>query len=105
MGLTYFIDRWHRGYQPTLNEKGLRVAHWRLRIDLLQIKNFTWMPYSALEPPHMMLRRAVTALIYFVVIKWHQVDRVLPQLGRVQHRPRVALDIYFLMSKDDRVGD
>ncbi|RYQ86131.1 hypothetical protein Ahy_B10g105814 [Arachis hypogaea] len=115
-------------YQPTLSDKGPRVAYWRLRIDLLQpkdesiygfklfIANFMWMPYSLLdvvqvvhpkilEPQHMTLWRTTTALIYFAVIEWHQVDRVLPQLGGVQHRPRAALDIDFFMSKDGRSED
>ncbi|XP_025680717.1 protein MAIN-LIKE 1-like [Arachis hypogaea] len=35
----------------------------------------------------------------------HQVDRVLPQFGGVQARPRPTLNIDFLMSKDGRGGD
>ncbi|QHO33412.1 uncharacterized protein DS421_9g257970 [Arachis hypogaea] len=77
---------------------------------------FSWMPYSLaevvqvvhpeiLEPRHMTLWRAATALIYFAVIEWHPVDRVLPQFGGVQGRPRAALNIDFLMSKDERGGD
>ncbi|RYR26743.1 hypothetical protein Ahy_B02g061047 [Arachis hypogaea] len=58
-----------------------------------------------LEPRHMALWRAATDLIYFAVIEWHQVDQVLPQLGGIQHRPRAALDIDFLMSKNGRGGD
>ncbi|RYR20215.1 hypothetical protein Ahy_B03g065313 isoform A [Arachis hypogaea] len=76
------------------SERGPRVAHWRLRIDLLQADNFTWMPYNTpevvqvvhpeiLEPRHMVLWRSVTSLIYFAVIEWHQVDRVLPQFDHV----------------------
>ncbi|RYR05964.1 hypothetical protein Ahy_B06g085779 [Arachis hypogaea] len=53
-------------YQPTLNDKGPRVSHWRLRIDLLQHGDLLWMPYSLakvvqvvhpeiLEPRHMSL--------------------------------------------------
>ncbi|QHO21149.1 uncharacterized protein DS421_11g344180 [Arachis hypogaea] len=77
---------------------------------------FIWMPYSSpdvlqvvhpevLEPRHMVLWRSVTSLIYFAVIEWHQVDRVLPQFGGVQPRPQAALNIDFLMSKDGRGGD
>ncbi|XP_072062308.1 protein MAIN-LIKE 1-like [Arachis hypogaea] len=76
--------RW-LGYQLTLSEKGHKVTQWRL---------FTWMPYSApkvvqvvhpeiLETRHMALWRVVTTLIYFAVIEWHRVDRVLPQFGGV----------------------
>ncbi|RYR24002.1 hypothetical protein Ahy_B02g057498 [Arachis hypogaea] len=98
------------------SEKGPRVQMWRLRIDRLQDREFIWMPYSspdelqvvhpeALEPRHMALWRSVTSLIYFAVIEWHQIDRVLPQFGGVQPRPHPALNIDFLMSKDDRGSD
>ncbi|QHN95510.1 uncharacterized protein DS421_18g610320 [Arachis hypogaea] len=108
-------SRWG-GYQPRLNDKGPRVAIWRLRIDFLQLGDFLWMPYNLaevvqavhpeiLEQRHMTLWRAATALIYFAAIEWHPIDRVLPQFGGVQGRPRVALNIDFLMSKDGRGGD
>ncbi|RYR48653.1 hypothetical protein Ahy_A07g034707 [Arachis hypogaea] len=91
-----------------VERQGPRVVHWRLRIDLLHPKDFLWMPYSLpdvvqvvhpkiLEPQHMALGRATIALIYLSIIEWHQVDRVPPQLGGVQHRPRAVLDIDFLM--------
>ncbi|RYQ90214.1 hypothetical protein Ahy_B09g096439 isoform F [Arachis hypogaea] len=107
--------RWG-GYQPSLSNKGPRVANWRLRIDLLQLGDFLWMLYSLaevvqvvhpeiLDPRHMTLWRATTALIYFAVIEWHPVDRVLPQFGGVQGRPRATLNIDFLMSKDGRGRD
>ncbi|RYQ90158.1 hypothetical protein Ahy_B09g096409 isoform B [Arachis hypogaea] len=108
-------SRWS-GYNPSSSEKGPRVQMWRLRIDRLQDREFIWMPYSildvlqvvhpeALEPRHMALWRFVTSLIYFSVIEWHQIDRVLPQFGGVQPRPNPALNIDFLMSKDGRGGD
>ncbi|RYR16281.1 hypothetical protein Ahy_B04g073280 [Arachis hypogaea] len=100
------------GYNPSGTEKGPRVQMWRLRIDMLQA---TDMLYSSpevlqvvhpevLEPRHTALWWSVTSLIYFAVIEWHQIDRVLPQFGRVQPRPQPALNIDFLMSKDGR-GD
>ncbi|XP_072076473.1 serine/threonine-protein phosphatase 7 long form homolog [Arachis hypogaea] len=108
-------SRW-AGYNPSGSEKGPRVRAWRLRIDRLQSREFIWMPYSSpdvlqvlhpevLEPRHMAVWRSVTALIYFAVIEWHQIDRVLPQFGGVQAPPRPALNIDFLMSKDGRGGD
>ncbi|XP_020973085.1 protein MAIN-LIKE 1-like [Arachis ipaensis] len=71
------------GYQPSLSDKGPRVANWRLRIDLLQPGDFLWMPYSLAEvvqvvhpeilvPRHMTMWRAATTLIYFAVIEWAQ---------------------------------
>ncbi|RYR15849.1 hypothetical protein Ahy_B04g072786 isoform C [Arachis hypogaea] len=76
------------------SKKGPRVQMARLRIDLLQARDFIWMPYSTpdvlqvvhpevLEPRHMMLWWCVTSLIYFAVVEWHQVDRVLPQFNHV----------------------
>ncbi|RYR59584.1 hypothetical protein Ahy_A05g025484 [Arachis hypogaea] len=108
-------SRWS-GYNPGISNKGPRVQMARLKIDLLQPRDFIWMPYSALdviqvvhpevlEPRHMMLWQCVTSLIYFAVVEWHQVDRVLPQFGGVQPPPRPALNIDFLMSKDGRGGD
>ncbi|RYQ90157.1 hypothetical protein Ahy_B09g096408 isoform B [Arachis hypogaea] len=109
------VVKWS-GYNPSGSEKGPRVQMWRLRIDRLQDREFIWMPYSsldvlqvvhpeALEPRHMALWQSVTSLIYFAVIEWHQIDRVLPQFGGVQPRPNPALNIDFLMSKDGRGGD
>ncbi|QHN93547.1 uncharacterized protein DS421_17g593650 [Arachis hypogaea] len=77
-------SRWS-GYNPSGSEKGPRVQMWWLRIDMLQDRE---MPYSspevlqvvhpeALEPRHTALWRSVTSLIYFAVIEWHQIDRVL----------------------------
>ncbi|QHO30578.1 uncharacterized protein DS421_8g234450 [Arachis hypogaea] len=108
-------SRWS-GYNPSGSEKGPRVQMWRLRIDRLQDGEFLWMPYSTpdvlqvvhpevLEPRHMALWRSVTVLIYFAVIEWHQIDRVLSQFGGVQPPPHPALNIDFLMSKDGRGGD
>ncbi|QHN75967.1 uncharacterized protein DS421_19g639880 [Arachis hypogaea] len=91
-------------------------AEHETEIDMLQPKDFIWMLYSspevlqvvhpeALEPRHMAVWRSVMSLIYFAVVEWHQVDRVLPQFGGVQPLPRPALNIDFLMSKDGRGGD
>ncbi|RYQ85776.1 hypothetical protein Ahy_B10g105381 [Arachis hypogaea] len=35
------------GYQLTSSEKGPRIAHCRLHIDLLRLGDFVWMPYSS----------------------------------------------------------
>ncbi|RYQ84061.1 hypothetical protein Ahy_B10g102945 [Arachis hypogaea] len=72
-------SRWS-GYNLSGSEKGPRVRMWRLRIDMLQARDFIWMPYSSpdvlqvvhpkvLEPHHTALWRSVTLLIYFAVIE------------------------------------
>ncbi|RYQ92749.1 hypothetical protein Ahy_B09g098967 [Arachis hypogaea] len=99
------VSRWS-GHNPSASEKGPRP-------NILDVfLQFIWMPYSSpdvlqvvhpevLEPRHTALWRCVTSLIYFAVIEWHQVDRVL----LVQSCPQHALNIDFLMSKDGRGGD
>ncbi|RYR65420.1 hypothetical protein Ahy_A03g011352 [Arachis hypogaea] len=72
------------------SEKGPRVQMSRLRIDLLQARDFIWMSYSSSD---------VLQVVH------PEIDRVLPQFGRVQPRPQPALNIDFLMSKDGRGGD
>ncbi|XP_072064217.1 protein MAIN-LIKE 1-like [Arachis hypogaea] len=75
------VVKWS-GYNPFGSEKGPRVQMWRLMIDMLQDREFIWMPYSspevlqvvhpeALEPRHTALWRSVTSLIYFAIIEWH----------------------------------
>ncbi|XP_072071305.1 chaperone protein ClpB3, chloroplastic isoform X2 [Arachis hypogaea] len=60
-------SRWS-GYNPGISEKGPRVQMARLKINLLQARDFIWMPYSTLdvlqvvhpevlEPRHTMLWR------------------------------------------------
>ncbi|XP_072056221.1 protein MAIN-LIKE 1-like [Arachis hypogaea] len=72
-------SRWS-GYNPSVSEKGPRVQMWRLQIDMLQPRDFIWMPYSfpdvlhvvhpeALESRHTALWRSVMSLIYFAVIE------------------------------------
>ncbi|XP_025703943.1 serine/threonine-protein phosphatase 7 long form homolog [Arachis hypogaea] len=91
--------RWS-GYNPSVSEKGPRVQMTRLRIDVLQARDFIWMPNSTpevvqvvhpevLESRHTTLWRCVTSLIYFAVVEWHQVDRVLPQFGGLYRLARV----------------
>ncbi|RYR65130.1 hypothetical protein Ahy_A03g011115 isoform F [Arachis hypogaea] len=77
---------------------------------------FVWEPYSSAEvgavihseilaDEHRRLWTTVTSLIYFAAIEWHQVDRVLPQFGGLQHLPEPALNIDWLHAKDGRGGD
>ncbi|RYR31584.1 hypothetical protein Ahy_B01g056410 [Arachis hypogaea] len=79
-------------------------------------ERIVWEPYASLDmmavvhpeiltEEHSRLWHACTCLIYFAVIEWHQVDRVLPQLGSVQHKPKSASNIDWLHAKDGRGGD
>ncbi|RYR74614.1 hypothetical protein Ahy_A02g009341 [Arachis hypogaea] len=65
-------------------------------------EKIVWEPYASLD---VMAVHACTCLIYFAVIEWHQVDRVLPQLGGVQHKPKPASNIDWFHAKDGGGGD
>ncbi|RYR25504.1 hypothetical protein Ahy_B02g059300 [Arachis hypogaea] len=108
-------SRWS-AYLPPNDGKEQRVIRYRLALDRLTARDIVWEPYSALDvlavvhpeiliEEHSRLWRAVTSLIYFAVIEWHQVDRVVPQLGGVQHIPEDALNVDWLHAKDGRGGD
>ncbi|QHO35526.1 uncharacterized protein DS421_9g276190 [Arachis hypogaea] len=103
--------RWGR-FLSSSDEKGPRVIATRHKLDRLTGDDFIWMPYSSLEviqvvhpdilrPDHTLFWKSTTALIYVASIEWHQVDRILSQLGGVQHIPEPAINIDFLLSKDD----
>ncbi|QHN80431.1 uncharacterized protein DS421_20g678100 [Arachis hypogaea] len=103
-------------YLPSSDGKKRRIIQYRLALDRLTHRDIVWEPYGSLDvlavihpeiltEEHSRLWRAVTSLIYFAVIEWHQVDRVFPQLGGVQHLPEPALNIEYLHSKDGRGGD
>ncbi|MED6179973.1 hypothetical protein PIB30_005772 [Stylosanthes scabra] len=57
------------------------------------------------QEDHRALWCSIVPLIYFGTIKWHQVDRVIPQFGGVQNRPHAPLNIDFMHAKDGRGSD
>ncbi|RYQ86521.1 hypothetical protein Ahy_B10g106189 [Arachis hypogaea] len=94
-------------YLPSSDGKERRIIQYRLALDRLTHRDIVWEPYGSLDvlavihpeiltEEHSRLWRAVTSLIYFAVNEWHQVDRVFPQLGGVQHLPEPALNIEYL---------
>ncbi|QHO28580.1 uncharacterized protein DS421_7g217950 [Arachis hypogaea] len=108
-------SRWAQ-YLPRNDAVDQRVVGARLSLDRLRVHDIVWEPYSTpdvaaivhpeiLLDQHRRLWTAVTSLIYFAAIEWHQVDRVMPQFGGVQHLPRFALNIDWLHAKDGRGGD
>ncbi|RYQ80607.1 hypothetical protein Ahy_Scaffold1g106908 [Arachis hypogaea] len=96
---------WWATYVPRNDAVGQRVISACLLLDRLRVHDFVWEPYFsakvvAVIHPEILVdehRRlwtaAITSLIYFAAIEWHQVDRVLPQFGGVQHLPQPALNI------------
>ncbi|RYR78450.1 hypothetical protein Ahy_A01g003268 isoform A [Arachis hypogaea] len=101
-------------YLPTSDRKEEKVIQCRLSFDRLGDRDIVWEPYTLLDviavvhpeiltEEHSQLWRACTCLIYFAVIEGHQVDRVLPQLGGIQHKPVLASNIDRLHAKDGRV--
>ncbi|RYQ88329.1 hypothetical protein Ahy_B09g095585 isoform B [Arachis hypogaea] len=120
------MGRWAT-YLPSSDGKERQIIQYRLALDQLTHRDVSilflfvvilivWEPYGSVDvlavihpeiltEEHSWLWRAVTNLIYFAVIEWHQVDRVFPQLGGVQHLPEPMLNIEYLHSKDGRGGD
>ncbi|QHO11156.1 uncharacterized protein DS421_15g495700 [Arachis hypogaea] len=105
-------SRWAT-YLPSSDRKEERVIQLRLALDRLGNRDE---PYASLNviavvhpeiltEEHSRLWRACTCLIYFTIIEWHQVDRVLPHLGGVQHEPEPASNIDWFHAKDGRGGD
>ncbi|RYQ84620.1 hypothetical protein Ahy_B10g104058 [Arachis hypogaea] len=89
--------------------KEQRMIQYRLALDRLGGRDIVWEPYTSLDVfavvhPEILTKensrlwRAVTSLVYFAVIEWHQVDRVFPQPGSIQHVPDATLNIYYLHS-------
>ncbi|RYR12529.1 hypothetical protein Ahy_B04g070040 isoform A [Arachis hypogaea] len=77
-------SRWAT-YLPTTDAGDQRVVSARLCLDRFHDRDFMWEPYSApdvvavvhpdiLIEEHRRLWMAVTSLIYFAAIEWHQVD-------------------------------
>ncbi|RYQ92902.1 hypothetical protein Ahy_B09g099143 [Arachis hypogaea] len=108
-------SRWTE-FVPRNDAWAHRLLSARLALDRLRAHDFVWEPYSSVDvgavihpeilaDEHRRLWTAVTSLIYFAAIEWHQVNRVLPQFGGVQHLPEPALNIDWLHAKDGRGGD
>ncbi|RYR65944.1 hypothetical protein Ahy_A03g011869 isoform A [Arachis hypogaea] len=100
----------------TSDHKEERVVQRRLALDRLGDRDIVWEPYASLDvmavvhleiltEEHNRLWCACTCLIYFAVIEWHQVDRVLSQLGGVQYELELTSNIDWLRAKDGRGGD
>ncbi|RYR65135.1 hypothetical protein Ahy_A03g011115 isoform C [Arachis hypogaea] len=109
------LGRWAT-FMPRNDPGDQRLVSARLSLDRLRVHDFVWEPYSSAEvgavihseilaDEHRRLWTTVTSLIYFAAIEWHQVDRVLPQFGGLQHLPEPALNIDWLHAKDGRGGD
>ncbi|RYQ99457.1 hypothetical protein Ahy_B07g087388 isoform D [Arachis hypogaea] len=123
-GPLQLLQSWIFWRFPSLRPEGFEAFSFPLAsryvLYFITVNKFLWRfygePYSALDvlavvhpeiltEEHSRLWRAVTSLIYFAVIEWHQVDRVVPQLGGVQHIPEDALNVDWLHAKDRKGGD
>ncbi|RYQ91094.1 hypothetical protein Ahy_B09g096956 isoform C [Arachis hypogaea] len=86
-------SRW-AAYLPPNDGEEQKVIRYRLALDRLTAQDIVLEPYSSLDvlavvhpeiltAKHSRLWRVKTSLIYFSMIEWHQVDRVVAQLGGV----------------------
>ncbi|RYR13538.1 hypothetical protein Ahy_B04g070476 isoform F [Arachis hypogaea] len=102
-GPLQLLQSWIFWRFPSLRPAGFEVFSFLLASSALDV--LAVVHPEILTDEHSRMWRAVTALIYFAVIEWHQVDRVVPQLGGVQHIPEDALNVDWLHAKDGRGGD
>ncbi|RYR39837.1 hypothetical protein Ahy_A09g045470 [Arachis hypogaea] len=89
-------SRWS-GHNPSSSEKGPRVQMWMLRIDMLQSRDFIWMPYSSPD---------VLQVVHLEVLEPRHTSGIrLTRCYRSSAEYSHVLNIDFLMSKDGRGGD
>ncbi|RYQ90280.1 hypothetical protein Ahy_B09g096457 isoform D [Arachis hypogaea] len=97
-GTLALLQSWIFWRFPTFRPRGFDVILWPLASRALEVIQVVHP--DILRPEHTHLWKSTTALIYFSSIEWHHVDRVLSQLGGVQHVSKPAINIDFLLSKD-----
>ncbi|RYQ99456.1 hypothetical protein Ahy_B07g087388 isoform E [Arachis hypogaea] len=102
-GPLQLLQSWIFWRFPSLRPEGFEAFSFPLASSALDV--LAVVHPEILTEEHSRLWRAVTSLIYFAVIEWHQVDRVVPQLGGVQHIPEDALNVDWLHAKDRKGGD
>ncbi|QHO45610.1 uncharacterized protein DS421_6g180450 [Arachis hypogaea] len=93
-------SRWAT-FMPRNDGGAHRLAYARLSLDRLRVHDFVWEPYSSVEvasvihpeilvEEHRRLWTAITSLIYFAAIEWHQDgrggDRWIPTYYREWHQ-------------------
>ncbi|QHO38188.1 uncharacterized protein DS421_4g118220 [Arachis hypogaea] len=87
--------RWE-AYLPTNDGKEQILIQYRLALDRLGGRDIVWELYTALD---------ILVVVHPEILMEERFDRVVPQLGSVQHVPEPALNIDWLYIKDGRGGD
>ncbi|QHO07529.1 uncharacterized protein DS421_14g464480 [Arachis hypogaea] len=100
-GPLQLLQSWIFWRFPSLRPSGFNIFEFPLSSRWAEYVSrndaFVWEPYSSPEvaavvhpeilvDEHRRLWTAVTSLIYFAAIEWHQVDRVMPQFGGEWHQ-------------------
>ncbi|RYR62737.1 hypothetical protein Ahy_A04g020470 [Arachis hypogaea] len=83
-------------YLPTNDGKEQILIQYRLALDRLGGRDIVWELYTALD---------ILVVVHPEILMEERFDRVVPQLGSVQHVPEPALNIDWLYIKDGRGGD
>ncbi|RYR67942.1 hypothetical protein Ahy_A03g014415 [Arachis hypogaea] len=113
------LQSWIFWWFSTLRPHGFDDFTFLLAFSVLTIDPvvlFVWETYAVLDVlvvvhPKILIEEycrlwwVVTSLMYFAMIEWHQVDRVVSQLDDVQHVPEPSLNIDGLHAKNGRGGD
>ncbi|MED6205800.1 hypothetical protein PIB30_021086 [Stylosanthes scabra] len=100
-----------RGYEVGTNSLGPRVRMWRMFLNGVDHAGVNCTPYAdpdleVVVPPDVIPSQPswalVCPLLCFAIVECHQVDRIVMQLGVMQHIPLRPLNIDMMYRHDGR---
>ncbi|MED6148930.1 hypothetical protein PIB30_057625 [Stylosanthes scabra] len=87
--------RWD-GYEPLNDHEESRLRTWHGVLNQIRIHGVEWTPYTDPTPQNLIPE--------WIHEKWHQVDRVVRQLGGLQYIPTAPLNLDEMHVRDGRFG-